>query len=54
MDSMEVPADPAVNGYWQPNPYTDITNRILNNLKAEFDSTEGWEPIGKYPCPHNI
>jgi len=46
MDSMEVPADPAANGYWQPNPYTDTTNRLLNDLKAEFDSTEGWEPIG--------
>jgi len=45
MDSMEVPADPAANGYWQPNPYIDTTKRILENLKAEFESTEGWQPI---------
>ncbi|KAF8326876.1 uncharacterized protein EI90DRAFT_3127680 [Cantharellus anzutake] len=43
---MEVPNDPADNGYFQPNPYTDITERILENLKAEFDSTEGWQLIG--------
>lgn len=51
---MEVPADPAANGYWQPNPYIDITKRILEHLRTEFESTEGWQPICEYPCPHNI
>lgn len=49
MGGIDIPADPAPNGYI-PNPYDSNLADALAYLKRESDSTDGWTPIGEFFC----
>jgi hypothetical protein len=47
MDGMEIPADPAPNGYY-PSPYAELRAEVLAKLKNLSEDQEGWTVMGKY------
>ncbi|KAF9509742.1 hypothetical protein BS47DRAFT_1487792 [Hydnum rufescens UP504] len=44
MDHMEIPADPAPNGYF-PNPYEDLVDKTFAKLKEFCRDEDGWTAI---------
>jgi len=45
MDGMEVPSDPAPNGYY-PSPYQELRREVFAKLKGLSEDEEGWTLMG--------
>ena len=50
MDGLEIPSDPAPNGYY-PSPYQELRGEVFAKLKALSKDKEGWTAMGNILAP---